>query len=658
MHWASALLLLAATAPPPSSALSPRLLRRRTASAFTHAYDAYMKHAYPLDELTPLSCGGSDAFYGGVSLTLIDALDALVVFGNRSEFARAAALVAAIPNFDRDVSVSVFETNIRAVGALLAGHTLAADESLALLPPGASWIAERLLELAIDLGTRLLPAFDTPTGIPYGSINLRRGVARGETSVTCTSGAGTFLLEFGMLSRLSGDPAFENAARRAMRAIFARRSKRGLLGAHIDARSGAWTQLDSGIGSFIDSTFEYLIKAYVLFGEEEDLVMFLATYRAVLKHLKVGPWYIEANMRSGNWSWPHFSSLQGFWPGMQVLWGDVRMAAESLRAFWTLWTRYGFVPERFDLSQGEIAGPAGNNAAYALRPELIESAMHLYQATRDPFWLMVGRDFLTALLASSKVPCGFATVEDVRDHELRDIMESFFLAETLKYAFLLFDPEHFLHKSDYLYTTEGHLLRPVLTAVDTAIDTNDNATRRQSTPKEANATRTTKAKRLTRAVRRRREVLRNAVKEISAWPRVGATCERVSAQEVLAGVYAVPGRGTCHRDEAAYFPAPAAAGRYFAKATKALTKQGLGNTSAFSAVSALAKSKDLLTMLKGTMKDLLTKMVGSSTRVTGGGGLESLLALGDDEVRVIQPDGRDVEEEDEDEDPLFDPSEL
>ena len=104
----------------------------------------------------------------------------------------------------------------------------------------------------------------------------------------------------------------------------------------------------------------------------------------------------------------------------QVLWGDVRQASLSLKAFFSLWRHYGFVPERFDLSNNELAKPVpGNgNEAYALRPELIESAMHLYQATRDPAFLEIGREFTTALLASSKVPCGFATVADVRDHKV------------------------------------------------------------------------------------------------------------------------------------------------------------------------------------------------------------------------------------------------
>ena len=66
-----------------------------------------------------------------------------------------------------------------------------------------------LLRLAEDVARRLIAAFDTPTGMPYGTVNLRNGVPVGETSITCTAGVGTFILEFGTLSRLTGDPLFE-----------------------------------------------------------------------------------------------------------------------------------------------------------------------------------------------------------------------------------------------------------------------------------------------------------------------------------------------------------------------------------------------------------------------------------------------------------------
>ena len=56
--------------------------------------------------------------------------------------------------------------------------------------------------------------------------------------------------------------------------------------------------------------------------------------------------------------------------------------------------------------------------------------------------------------------CGYATVHDVHDMSLEDRQESFFLSETVKYLFLLFDFDNPInhHSSNYLFTTEGHVL--------------------------------------------------------------------------------------------------------------------------------------------------------------------------------------------------------
>lgn len=140
--------------------------------------------------------------------------------------------------------------------------------------------------------------------------------------------------------------------------------------------------------------------------------------------------------------------------------------------------------------------------------ELIESAMYLYKATGDPTFMQLGRDAVESIDKISRVNCGFATVsfnlvhqsqilfktyvykheiftspllmkvKDVRDHKLDNRMESFFLAETIKYLYLLFDPENFLHNSGtefelggpqgdcilgaggYIFNTEAHPLDP------------------------------------------------------------------------------------------------------------------------------------------------------------------------------------------------------
>lgn len=90
---------------------------------FQHAYDSYLRYAYPYDELRPLSCDGVDT-WGSYSLTLIDALDTLAIMGNNTEFNRVVDVVLQKQNFDTDINVSVFETNIRIIGGLLSAHLL------------------------------------------------------------------------------------------------------------------------------------------------------------------------------------------------------------------------------------------------------------------------------------------------------------------------------------------------------------------------------------------------------------------------------------------------------------------------------------------------------------------------------------------------------
>jgi mannosidase alpha-like ER degradation enhancer 2 len=218
-----------------SNEVDTKLMREEVRDMFWHSYRAYMQHAFPMDELKPLACTGHDT-WGSYALTLIDTLDTLVIMGDIPEFARAAQLVISHVSFDRDKNVSVFETNIRVVGGLLSAHLLA-EEHLSSPNAHSEWIYRgELLRMAEDVARRLLPAFDTHSGIPFGTVNLRHGVPPGETPVTSLAGAGTHLLEFGVLSRLTGRPEYMSAARTAMRALWARRSALGLVGNHIDTR--------------------------------------------------------------------------------------------------------------------------------------------------------------------------------------------------------------------------------------------------------------------------------------------------------------------------------------------------------------------------------------------------------------------------------------
>jgi len=424
-------------------------LRTRVMDMFYHSYDNYMLHAFPHDELLPLSCHYVDNF-GGYALTLVDSLDMLAILGNRTEFTRAVGLLKERLTFDSDVCISVFETNIRVMGGLLSAHLLASDSTLALMPSYDGC----LLQLALDLGDRLLPAFDTPTGIPYGTVNMRNGVQKDETSISSAACAGTLLLEFGTLSRLSGQPVYERVAKRSLLALWARRSEMGLVGGHIDIKTGEWTHKDSGVGTSVDSYFEYLIKGHLMTGEYEYLIMFQQAYGAAKAYLSRHPWYVDVNMDTTNLVWPVYNSLQSFWPALEVMAGNLRDATDTHEAYFGVWRKYGFTPEGFNLAEGRVNQ---GQTSYPLRPELIESTLYLWQATSDPHYIEVGRDML-ASLESTRVPCGHAAVGNVEAHTLIDRMDSYFLSETLKYLYLLFSPGHWVTNGSFVFTTEGHPL--------------------------------------------------------------------------------------------------------------------------------------------------------------------------------------------------------
>uniref|UniRef100_A0A3P9MP29 alpha-1,2-Mannosidase n=1 Tax=Oryzias latipes TaxID=8090 RepID=A0A3P9MP29_ORYLA len=447
---------------------------------FYFGYDNYMKYAFPEDELNPIDCKGRgpDALnpsninindvLGNYSLTLIDTLDTLLVLGNVSEFQRAVKLVIETVSFDKDSTVQVFEANIRILGSLISAHILLTDPKQPFGKVNFEGYENELLHLAHDLAVRLLPAFEhTDTGIPYPRVNLKTGVPPDSINETCTAGAGSLLVEFGILSRLIGDSTFEWVARRAVRALWRLRSNEtGLLGNVINIQTGQWVGKQSGLGAGMDSFYEYLLKSYILFGEEEDNQMFQAAYESIQNHLRRGrdlcnegegdpPLYVNVNMNSGEIINTWIDSLQAFFPGLQVLNGDVDNAICLHAFYYAIWKRFGALPERYNW---QLQAPDVH--FYPLRPELVESTYLLYQATKNPFYLHVGMDILQSLEQTTKVRCGYATLHHVVEKSKEDRMESFFLSETCKYLYLLFDENNPLHKSGhkYIFTTEGHIV--------------------------------------------------------------------------------------------------------------------------------------------------------------------------------------------------------
>src|SRR5882724_11874486 len=208
-----------------------RQLATRVRTELLHAWNNYERYAWGHDALRPLSKTPHDWYGQSLLMTPVDALDTLILMNLGAEAAKAHALIVNDLSFDRDIYVKNFEITIRLLGGLLSGYQLTNDK--------------RLLGLAEDLGNRLLPAFNSPTGLPHVYVNLRTGQVRDPVSNPAETG--TLLLEFGTLSKLTGKPIFYDKAKRALVETYKRRSVLGLVGQSINVETGAWTNSDSHI---------------------------------------------------------------------------------------------------------------------------------------------------------------------------------------------------------------------------------------------------------------------------------------------------------------------------------------------------------------------------------------------------------------------------
>ena len=418
-------------------------LAARVREETRHAWQGYMQYAKGHDALKPLSKAPHDWYPRSLLMTPVDALDTLLLMGLDKEAGEARALIDANLSFDHDMVVQNFEVTIRMLGGLLSAYQMTGDP--------------KLLALADDLGARLLPVFDSPTGLPYTHVNLRTGKVSGKVSNPAETG--TLLLEFGTLSKLTGKPVYYDKAKRALVATFEHRSKIGLVGSGIDVETGEWTDRDSHVGGGIDSYYEYLLKCWKLFGDADCKRMWEASIgpvnRYLADHVRDGElWYGHADMDSGTRTQHVYGALDAFLPAVLALGGDSDRAARLQASGARMWNLHGIEPEALDYAKLEVI-----SGGYQLRPEIVESAYYLHHSSGDPRWRAMGKGFFEDFVRHCRTDAGYAALEDVRTMEQRDSMESFVFAETFKYYWLLFSPPSALDFEGVVFNTEAHPLR-------------------------------------------------------------------------------------------------------------------------------------------------------------------------------------------------------
>jgi hypothetical protein len=442
----TAIAWLASTAPasraakPVAKELDRAALAARVRAELLHAWSGYRQYAWGHDELKPLSRTAHDWHAETLLMTAVDALDTLLLMRLEAEAAEAREAVARL-SFDKDISVKNFEITIRVLGGLLSAHQLTGDP--------------RLLAQAEDLGRRLLPAFDSPTGMPYMYVNLKTGRTSGAKSNPAE--IGTLLLEFGTLARLTKKDVFYQKPKKALLALSQRRSRIGLLGEEIDVETGEWTSRTSHVGGGIDSYYEYLLKCERLFGDADCGRIWRESRRALHRYLAdetpTGLWYGEADMVTGRRTATTYGALHAFLPAVLALDGDLKRARRLQDSGLRMWALHGIEPDGLDYRALRVVAPA-----YPLRPEIVESAYTLERRTGDPRYVEMGRTFLDGLTTFCRTDAGYATLKDVVSKEKGDLMPSYFLAETLKYLYLLFDPQP-VDFDAVVFNTEGHPLK-------------------------------------------------------------------------------------------------------------------------------------------------------------------------------------------------------
>ena len=425
-----------------AQAPSPGPMALQVRSEFLYAWNAYKQYAWGHDELKPLTQGYHDWYSHTLLMTPVDALDTMILMGLKDEADKTREFIAKNLSFDQDIEVKNFEVTIRLLGGLLSSYQLSGDE--------------RLLNLADNLGARLLPVFNSPTGMPYMYVNLKTGKTRGAESNPAE--IGTLLLEFGTLSKLTGKPIYYDKAKSALVALYSRRSKIGLVGSTINVETGQWIDTTSHISGGIDSYYEYLLKSWLLFGDKDCKKMWDASEKAVNKYLadntRSGLWYGQADMNTGKRISTQYGALDAFFPAVLARSGDVDRARKLQESSYKMWTTFGIEPETLDYITMKVVAPG-----YQLRPEIIESAYYLAFYTKDQRYQEMGSTFILSLVRYCKTDAGFAALSNVETKAKKDSMESYFLAETLKYLYLLFAPRETLDLNKGVFNTEAHPLR-------------------------------------------------------------------------------------------------------------------------------------------------------------------------------------------------------
>ncbi|CAH0016323.1 unnamed protein product [Clonostachys rhizophaga] len=498
--------------------------RKKVVEAFELSWDSYERYAWGYDEYHPVTKTGKNMTPQGMGWIIIDSLDTMMLMNLTSRIQHAREWISTSLTWNQNQDVSTFETTIRMLGGLLSAHYLSTEfPELAPLPAeGPGSLGEDLyLEKGKDLADRLMSAFESPSGIPYSSVNLEKfkGIpSHADMGAASTAEATSVQLEFKYLAKLTGEKYYWDKVEKVMEIVDENNVKDGLVPIFIYATNGEFTGENIRLGSRGDSYYEYLIKQYLQTNKEEPVYQELwkESMHGIRKHLLT---YTEPSgftivgERPGGIDGPlspKMDHLVCFLPGTIALavteglteaearklpsWSkekeeDMKLARELTQTCWGMY-KYMATGLAAEITYFNIANPpapadaAHNPPEYfdpdphaewrkdfsvksadvhnLQRPETVESLFYMWRITGDVKYREWGWEMFESFLEHTAVEDngGFTSLSNANivPPRVKDNMESFWLAETLKYLYLLFSPNDLLPLDKVVLNTEAHPL--------------------------------------------------------------------------------------------------------------------------------------------------------------------------------------------------------
>ena len=454
---------------------------------FQRCWNSYRQRAWLADELAPIS-GGSKNTFGGWGATLVDSLDTLWIMDMKDDF-EAAVVAATTISFSPESSslqtLNMFETTIRYLGGFIAAYDLTDCKD------------ERLLSKAVEIGDMIYASFDTPNRMPVTRWNPNQPGDQQAAENGIIAEMASSSLEFTRLSQLTGDMRYYDAISRITNAMDDQQNRTrlpGMFPVGVNVRTPDLTQDTTfSLGAMADSAYEYLGKTYQLLGGREPKYHKLYEYAmdTAIQNLLFRPMLPDqadvlisgiAHAGASVSKQTQGQHLTCFAGGMFLLGGrlfsnDTHVDVGKKITEGCIWayqnSPIGIMPEIFSMNacpslsacdwnpdQGSAFTSIGD-ARYILRPEAIESIYYLYRITGDERLQDIAWDMFAAIDNNTRTEFANAALRDMtqKDPPKDDSMESFWMAETLKYFYLVFSEPGLVSLDDFVFNTEAHPFR-------------------------------------------------------------------------------------------------------------------------------------------------------------------------------------------------------